>query len=35
VKKELLAKDGLHLSEAGYKLWTSLTLPLIGKPDKQ
>ena len=34
-KKELLAKDGLHLSAEGYKLWTSLTLPLLGKPDKQ
>ena len=34
-KKELLAKDGLHLSDEGYKLWTSLTGPLIGKPDKQ
>ena len=33
-KKELLASDGLHLSEAGYKLWTSLTLPLLGKSDK-
>ena len=34
-KKELLAPDGLHLSDEGYKLWTSVTLPLIGKPDKQ
>jgi len=34
-KKELLAKDGLHLSDEGYKLWTSLAEPLIGKPDKK
>jgi lysophospholipase L1-like esterase len=33
-KRELLSKDRLHLSAEGYRLWTSLTLPLIGKPDK-
>ncbi len=33
-KKQLLAGDGLHLSPQGYKLWTSLALPLLGKPDK-
>ena len=26
-KPELLAKDGLHLSAAGYELWTKLLLP--------
>ena len=26
-KPELLAKDGLHLSPAGYELWTKLVLP--------
>jgi lysophospholipase L1-like esterase len=26
-KPDLLAKDGLHLSPAGYELWTSLVLP--------
>jgi len=31
-RKELLAADGLHLSEEGYRLWTSLTRPLLGKP---
>ena len=35
VKPELLVKDGLHLSKEGYKLWTKLTLPHLGKPDKQ
>jgi len=33
-RKELLAKDGLHLSAEGYKLWTSLTKPLLGKTAK-
>ena len=33
-KKELLASDGLHLSEAGYELWTSLALKLLGQADK-
>ena len=28
-RKELLAKDGLHLSAAGYTLWTSLLKPLL------
>lgn len=28
-KKELFAKDGLHLSDAGYKLWSDLLRPLI------
>jgi len=26
-RAELLAKDGLHLSPAGYELWTSLVMP--------
>jgi len=28
-RKELLAKDGLHLSPTGYALWTSLLKPLL------
>ena len=28
-RKELYAEDGLHLSEAGYKLWTSKVLQLL------
>jgi lysophospholipase L1-like esterase len=30
-KKELLAADGLHLSESGYKLWTKLVEPHLGE----
>jgi len=28
-RKELFVKDGLHLSPAGYELWTSLVLPFL------
>ena len=28
-RKELFVKDGLHLSDAGYKLWSSLLRPLL------
>ena len=30
-RRELLAKDGLHLSPAGYELWTSLVMPHLKK----
>ena len=30
-RRELFAKDGLHLSDAGYKLWTSLVKPHLGQ----
>lgn len=33
-RKELFVRDGLHLSPKGYELWTSLLLPLLGKPDR-
>jgi lysophospholipase L1-like esterase len=26
-RKELFVRDGLHLSPAGYELWTSLVMP--------
>jgi len=29
-RRELFLKDGLHLNEAGYKLWTSLVRPHLG-----
>ena len=28
-RPELYAKDGLHLNEAGYKVWTDLLTPLL------
>lgn len=28
-RKELFQKDGLHMTEAGYALWTKLVLPLL------
>lgn len=28
-REELLAEDGLHLSEAGYRLWTGIVEPLV------
>jgi len=28
-RKELFAKDGLHMSDAGYKIWTDLVMPLV------
>lgn len=31
-KADLLAKDGLHLNDAGYTLWTSLVKPLLSSP---
>ncbi len=34
VKRSLLVSDGLHLSKAGYALWTSLVTPLLGPADK-
>ena len=27
-RKELFLKDGLHMSDAGYKIWTDLVMPL-------
>ena len=30
-RKELFIEDGLHLSTAGYELWTSLVKPHLGK----
>ncbi len=31
-RPELFVKDGLHLSEAGYEVWTELILPHLPKP---
>ena len=33
-RAELFAKDGLHLNDEGYRLWTSLLLPLLKAPDE-
>ena len=30
-RKELLVEDGLHLSPAGYELWTSIVCPHVGR----
>ncbi len=30
-RRELFVKDGLHLSEAGYELWTTLVKPVIAQ----
>ena len=30
-RRECFAKDGLHLSQAGYKLWAEKVLPLLKK----
>jgi lysophospholipase L1-like esterase len=32
-RPELFVQDGLHLSEAGYELWTKLLLPHLPKPN--
>jgi lysophospholipase L1-like esterase len=32
-RPELFVKDGLHLSEAGYEVWTKLLMPHLPKPD--
>lgn len=32
-RAELFVQDGLHMSPAGYKLWTSLLGPLLTEPD--
>ena len=31
-RKELLQKDGLHMTDDGYALWTKLVLPLLPTP---
>jgi len=31
-RAELFQADGLHLSDQGYRLWTGLLAPLLGKP---
>lgn len=31
-RQELLQKDGLHMTEAGYALWTKLIMPLLPEP---
>jgi lysophospholipase L1-like esterase len=31
IRKELLAADGLHLSEEGYRLWTETLRPLLAE----
>ena len=34
-RKELFRPDGLHLSPAGYLLWTRLVRPHVAMPDSQ
>ena len=31
-RKELFRKDGLHMSDAGYQIWTDLVMPLVKPP---
>lgn len=31
-RKELFLKDGLHMSDAGYKIWTDLVMPHVKPP---
>lgn len=34
-RPEFFVKDGLHLSAAGYEVWTKLVLPHLPKPDSE
>jgi lysophospholipase L1-like esterase len=33
-RPELFLKDGLHMTEAGYAVWTKLILPHLPEPER-